>query len=88
MHAQELKIIIVTMIHGSKVSGNMFYLSQTHQIIFELHPVFLPLSRQNIFWLYIRIKSLDPLRAKKIFIGKAEDGPYLDIGYINLICHT
>ena len=27
---------------------------------------------------YNRIKSLDPLRAKKIFIRKAEDGPYLD----------
>ena len=29
----------------------------------------------------IRIKSLDLLRAKKIFIRKAEDGPDLGIGY-------
>ena len=33
----------------------------------------------------IRIKSLDPLRAKKIFIRKAEDGPYLGFGYKSLI---
>ena len=33
----------------------------------------------------IRIKSLDPLRAKKIFIRKPEDGPYLGFGYKSLI---
>ena len=33
----------------------------------------------------IRIKSLDPLRAKKIFMRKAEDGPYLGFGYKRLI---
>ena len=33
----------------------------------------------------IRIKSLDPLRAKKIFIRKAEDGPLLGFGYKSLI---
>ena len=32
-----------------------------------------------------RIKSLDPLKAKKIFIRKAEDGPYLGFGYQSLI---
>ena len=31
------------------------------------------------------IKSLDPLRAKKIFIRKAEDWPYLGFGYRSLI---
>ena len=29
----------------------------------------------------IKIKDLDPLRAKKIFIRQAEDGPYLGFGY-------
>ena len=33
----------------------------------------------------IRIKRLDPLRSKKIFIRKAEDGPYLGFGYKSLI---
>ena len=33
----------------------------------------------------IRIKSLDTLRAKKIFIRKAEDGPYLGFSYKTLI---
>ena len=30
-------------------------------------------------------KGLDPLRAKKIFIRKAEDGPYLGFSYKRLI---
>ena len=30
-------------------------------------------------------KSLDPLRVKRIFIRKAEDGPYLDFSYKSLI---
>ena len=30
-------------------------------------------------------KSLDPLRAKKIFIRKAEDVPYLGFSYKSLI---
>ena len=33
----------------------------------------------------IRIKSLDPLRAKNIFIRKEEDGPYLGFSYKSLI---
>ena len=33
----------------------------------------------------IRIKSLDLLRAKKIFIRKAEDGPCLGFSYKSLI---
>ena len=36
----------------------------------------------------IRIKSLDPLRAKKIFISKAEDGPYLGFSYKSLFSDT
>ena len=30
-------------------------------------------------------KSLDPLRANKIFIRKVENGPYLGLGYKRLI---
>ena len=33
----------------------------------------------------MRIKSSDPFRAKKIFIRKAEVGPYLGFGYKSLI---
>ena len=33
----------------------------------------------------VRIKCLDPLRAKKIYIRNAEDVPYLGFGYTSLI---
>ena len=37
------------------------------------------------FNILIRIKSLDPLRAKNIFIRKTEDGPYQGFSYKSLI---
>ena len=33
----------------------------------------------------MKIRTLDPLRAKKIFMRKAEDVPYLGFGYKSLI---
>ena len=43
------------------------------------------ISAQIMHIYEIRMKSLDPLRAKKIFIRKAEDGPYLGLSYESLI---
>ena len=42
-------------------------------------------ARKRKLELKIRIKRLDPLRAKKIFIRKAEDGPYIGFSYKYLI---
>ena len=38
-----------------------------------------------LFLALVRIKSLDLLRGKKIFIRKVEDGTYLGFGYKSLI---
>ena len=42
-------------------------------------------SGSDIHFSLIRMKSLDPLRANKIFIRKAEDGPFLCFSYKSLI---
>ena len=53
MHAHELKMIMVRMVHGSKVSGNIFKFVADSSNYFRATPnVFTPLSSKYILGLY------------------------------------